>query len=95
MAIVSQSEFRANMAKLFKQIEDDATPLTVFRQGKEHMVVLPLSEYESWRETEYLMRDAANAKRLTDAIERLDSGKGIEVDFDADGNLQPATDAKS
>ena len=39
---------------------------------------MALSEYESLRETAYLLRSPENARRLVDAIEQLESGHGIE-----------------
>ena len=42
------------------------------RAGHEPTVVMPLSEYESLRETMYLMNSPANARRLMDSIARLE-----------------------
>ena len=44
----------------------------ITRAGHESIVVLPLSEYESLRETMYLMNSLANARRLMDTIARLE-----------------------
>ena len=44
----------------------------ITRAGHESIVVLPLSEYESLRETMYLMNSLANARRLMDSIARLE-----------------------
>lgn len=38
--------------------------------------VVSLEDYESLRETAYLLRSPANARRLFDSIERIESGKG-------------------
>ncbi|MEL4506089.1 hypothetical protein AAEX63_14790 [Luteococcus sp. H138] len=35
-----------------------------------------LADYESLRETAYLLRSPANARRLLDSIENLESGRG-------------------
>ena len=45
---------------------------TITRAGHESAVVLPLSEYESLRETMYLMSSPANACRLMNSIARLE-----------------------
>jgi antitoxin YefM len=90
MAIVSQSEFRANMAKLLDQVEDDSKELIVTRTGgRKHMVVITLDEYESWKETEYLMSSPANAAALREAAAQLDRGEGIEVTIDELRGLVP------
>lgn len=44
----------------------------ITRAGHEPAVVLPLSEYESLRETMYLMSSPANARRLMNSIARLE-----------------------
>jgi len=38
--------------------------------------MVSLADYESLRETAYLMRSPANARRLLDAMERLEAGRG-------------------
>ena len=82
MPIVSQSEFRANIAKLLDQVEADSQELYVQRQGKEAMVVMPLSMYESWKETEHLMSDPANRANIKAGISELDRGEGVAVSVD-------------
>ncbi|OFN04684.1 prevent-host-death protein [Rothia sp. HMSC064D08] len=44
----------------------------ITRAGHEPAVVLPPSEYESLRETMYLMNSPANARRLMDSIALLE-----------------------
>ncbi len=77
MDVVSQSEFRANMAKYLDQIENDRKELIVTRQGKSPLVVMPLEDLESWKETLHLMSNPENATRLSAAVARLNSGDGI------------------
>lgn len=80
MGIVSQSEFRANLAKYLDQVEGDRKELIVTRQGKPPMVVMPLEELEGWKETLHLMSNPVNAERISDAIRRLNAGQGINKD---------------
>jgi antitoxin YefM len=40
--------------------------------------MLSLEDYEALQETAYLLRSPANAKRLMDAIEELNQGKGLK-----------------
>ena len=90
MAIVNQSEFRANLAKLMDQVDDDSKELIITRTGgKKHMVMITLDEYESWKETEYLLSSPANAAMLRESTEQLRNGQKIEVEFDEDGHLVP------
>jgi antitoxin YefM len=38
--------------------------------------MVSLADFESLRETAYLLRSPANARRLLDAMERLEAGEG-------------------
>jgi antitoxin YefM len=44
-------------------------------------VIMSLEDFESLRETAYLMRSPANARRLLDAMERLEAGQGEHHDL--------------
>ena len=44
----------------------------ITRAGHEPAVVLPLSEYESIRETMYLVSPPVNTRRLMDSVARLE-----------------------
>ena len=55
---------------------DDREEVVITRAGHEPVVIVSLADYESLRETAYLMRSPANARRLLDAMERLEAGRG-------------------
>jgi len=55
---------------------DDREEVVITRAGHESVVIVSLADFESMRETAYLMRSPANARRLLDAMERLEAGKG-------------------
>lgn len=48
----------------------------ITRAGHEPVVIVSLADYESLRETAYLMRSPANARRLLDSIDNLEAGRG-------------------
>ncbi|WP_433915225.1 type II toxin-antitoxin system Phd/YefM family antitoxin [Glutamicibacter mishrai] len=52
----------------------------VSRKG--NAVLMPADEYAAWRETAYLFRSPANARRLLDSYERVRNGARIEHDLD-------------
>ena len=56
MKVITASDLRANLANVFDSIEDDAEDLVVTRSGHEPLVVMLKSDYDAWRETEYLSR---------------------------------------
>ncbi len=79
MAIVSFTELRANMASHFDRLVADRDELVVTRQNREPVVIIPLSELESLRETLHLLSNEENARRLRESIKALDSGEGIMI----------------
>jgi antitoxin YefM len=73
---MSFTETRANLAAALDAVENDAEELVITRAGHEPVVVVTLAEYESLKETDYLMRSPANARRLREAIEQDRAGAG-------------------
>ncbi|MFI2712887.1 type II toxin-antitoxin system Phd/YefM family antitoxin [Micromonospora sp. NPDC018662] len=90
MRTVPYSEVRQNLAKMLDHVVDDAEEIVVTRSGHEAAVIISLREYESLKETAYLMASPANARRLNEAVEELRSGGGethdlIDPDAGSDG----------
>lgn len=75
---VSMTDLRANMAKYFDEVEADHAELVVTRQGREPLVLMTLSDFESMNETMYLLSSPANARMLRESIAELEAGKGVE-----------------
>ena len=73
MKVITASDLRANLAKLFDSIEDDAEDLVVTRSGHQPLVVMLKSDYDAWRETEYLSR-GANGRELRRRIADMHAG---------------------
>ena len=76
MKTMSYSESRAHYAEVLDAVTDDREEVIITRAGHEPVVIVSLDDYESLRETAYLMRSPANARRLIDAMERLEAGAG-------------------
>jgi antitoxin YefM len=88
---VAYSEVRQNLAKMLDHVVDDAEEVVVTRSGREAAVIISLREYESLKETAYLMASPANARRLNDAIEQLRNGDGTTHELvDPDPDEMPA-----
>ena len=81
MKTMSYSESRANYASVLDSVLDDREEVVITRAGREPVVLVALDEYESLKETAYLLRNPANARRLLGAIERLERGEGSEHDL--------------
>jgi antitoxin YefM len=76
MKTMSYSESRARYAEVLSAVVDDQEEIVITRVGHESVVIVSLDEYESLKETAYLLRSPANARRILQAIDRLDSGQG-------------------
>ena len=76
MRTMSYTEPRARYAEVLDSVVNDREEVVITRAGHEPVVIVSLEDYESMRETAYLMRSPANARRLLDAMERLESGRG-------------------
>ena len=85
MKTLSYTESRARYAEVLDSVINDREEVVITRAGHEPVVIVSLADFESLRETAYLMRSPANARRLLDAMERLESGRGEAHDLlDAD-----------
>ncbi len=73
--IVPFSEARANFKQVCDTAVNDCAPVTIFRRDAENVVIMSESEFNSWRETIYLLSNPANAKHLLTSIEQVKSGK--------------------
>lgn len=85
MKTMSYTESRARYAEVLDSVIDDREEIVITRAGHEPVVIVSLADFESLRETAYLMRSPANARRLLDAMERLEASDGQVRDLlDAD-----------
>jgi antitoxin YefM len=57
-------------------VVDDREEVVITHAGHESVVIASLDDYESLKETAYLLRSPANARRLLASIERLEDGQG-------------------
>ena len=84
MRTMSYTESSARYAQVLDDVVNDCEEVVITRAGHEPAVILSLAEYESLRETAYLMRSPANARRLRESIERLDADRGTPHDLVVD-----------
>ncbi|MFY1618764.1 type II toxin-antitoxin system Phd/YefM family antitoxin [Micromonospora sp. WMMD736] len=74
------------MAAELDRVINDAEEVVVTRSGHEPVVIVPLAEYESMKETEYLLRNPSNAAALRRSMAELGKGDAAERDL-----VDPAT----
>lgn len=78
---MTYSESRANYAATLSAVVDDREEVVITRAGHDPVVIVSLDDYESLKETAYLLKNPENARRLLGSIERLESGRGVEHDI--------------
>jgi len=76
MKTMSYTEFLARYAEVLDSVIDNREEVVITRAGHESVVIVSLADFEALRETAYLVRSTANARRLLDAMERLEAGRG-------------------
>ncbi|HVK19812.1 MAG TPA: type II toxin-antitoxin system prevent-host-death family antitoxin [Actinokineospora sp.] len=71
---MSYTEFDVRYSEILDAVVNDREEVAVIREGHESVVVVAFDDYQSLKETAYLLRSPENARRLITAIERLESG---------------------
>jgi len=81
MQVVSMTEARNNFKYIFDAVYHNNDEVIIHRKGKENVVVIPFDEYNSMKETNYLLSSPANKKNLLASLRQLRDGKGFEKDI--------------
>ena len=71
---VSASQARKMLLPLIERVNNDRDVVEIVSR-KGSAVLMSAEEYAAWRETAYLFRSPANARRLLDAYERARAGQ--------------------
>ncbi len=81
MCTMTYSESRAKYAETLDSVVDDREEVLIIRAGHEPVVIVSLEDYESLKESAYLLRSPSNASRVLASIKRLESGDGTVRDL--------------
>ncbi|MGB0887165.1 MAG: type II toxin-antitoxin system Phd/YefM family antitoxin [Vicingaceae bacterium] len=76
MEIVNYTDFRSNLKHWLDKVIDDVSDIIIKRKNGKDLVLISLDEYNSLKETTYLLT-GKNRDVLLNSIEELESGKGI------------------
>ena len=74
MQAVTLKDAKRNLSRLVDQVLADAEPRIVVSDSGQQVVVMPLDEFNSWKETLYLLGNPANAAHLRRSVAELESG---------------------
>lgn len=77
MRTTNYSELRNNLKSYLDGVINDSEPLIVHRSGNESVVVISLEEYNSIKETEYIMKSPAMMDVIRQGEEDIKMGNCI------------------
>jgi antitoxin YefM len=75
MEIVNYTNFRSNLKHWFDKVIDDVSDVVIKRKNGKDLVLISLDEYNSLKETTYLLR-GKNRDVLLDSVKELEEGRG-------------------
>ena len=81
MRTINFSEARSNLKEVLDRVVEDADVTIITRRDADDVVMMSLSEYNSWKETEYLLASPANAQHLRESIAQLNAGRKVYRDL--------------
>ena len=81
MNAVTITEAKANLEQIIEQVIADVEPTIITTDTGQQIVLLPLDEFNAWKETLYLLSNPFNAEHLRQSIIEAKTGKTIERDL--------------
>ena len=84
MQAVTAKNAKRNLPSLIEQILADAEPRIVVTDKGEQVVMMPLDDFNSWKETLYLLSNPANAAHLRRSIAEAESGQAATRELAAE-----------
>lgn len=77
MEIVNYTDFRSNLKHWLDKVFNDVSDIVIKRKGGKDLVLISLDEYNSLKETSYLLT-GKNRDVLLNSIKELEADIGIE-----------------
>jgi antitoxin YefM len=75
MEVLNYTDFRKDLKSVLDKVSNDEDIVVVSRSKNKNVVVISLKEYNSLKETMYLLSADKNRKRLNDSINEMGKGK--------------------
>ena len=84
MKAITVSNFRSNLRAHLDEVIKDSEIIIIPRNNNEDdaIVVMSISEFNSMKETEYLLNSKKNRERLQKSLKEMKSGKTRELKLD-------------
>ena len=80
METVNYTDFRSNLKHWFDKVINDVSDIVIKRKSGKDLVLISLDEYNSLKETTYLLT-GKNRNILLNSIDEIESGKGVRNDL--------------
>jgi antitoxin YefM len=64
MNAITLKDAKRHLERLVERVIEDAEPTIVVTESGDQVVLLPLDQYDTWKETLYLLASPANAEHL-------------------------------
>lgn len=81
MKTLDYAEALSRFDEVLDSVVDDREEVVITRAGHTPVVMVALDDYEALQETVHLLRSPANARRLLDAMARLDANAPRQKNF--------------
>ena len=75
METTNVTELRKNIKAKLDRISNEKETIIIHRSGQEDVVMIPISEYNSWKATLHLYSTKANRENLEAALEEVKQNK--------------------
>ena len=75
MNAITLADAKENLEQLIEDVLADSEPAVLCTEKGEKVVLLPLDEFNSWKETIYLIGNPANAAHLRKSIAEARAGE--------------------
>jgi len=83
METTNATDLRNNLKQKLDAVSKDRETIIIHRSKEEDIVMIPISEYNSWKETLYLLSTPANRENLEASIKELENGDTQPVNIDS------------
>ncbi|AUP79756.1 type II toxin-antitoxin system Phd/YefM family antitoxin [Flavivirga eckloniae] len=80
METVNYTDFRSNLKHWFDKVVNDVSDIIIKRKNGKDLVLISLDEYNSLKETTYLLT-GKNRDILLNSIKELEAGEGVQKDL--------------
>jgi len=78
MNAITLNEAKRNLEQVIDQVIADAEPTIIVTETEQQVVVVSLDEFNSWKETLYLLANPANAAHLRQSMAEAQMGNTHE-----------------